>query len=807
MANFGSVLGNRMSEDRGLRNWLVITIILLLTLLFTLPILPEIPVHPDEYQFFANAWSIMSGQALQNYLHVAFTEYFLTGFLLIMNLITPSGVNFPQGSPSLTTIYYGRFFGLLLYLITYALGCVIVQKGEKEVKPRTVIFTVIYFASLGIFERFLRVNSDATMVFLFANYFVVSFLMHRHRLSLYHFFLVNSLFLFLFSFTNLKALFLALPLFLLNTLAPLIWYSDSSSEGEFVELPRFYWVAAQAIFLVNLVFIGFLVLTNFRGLYLAVPVFVLNSLNPYLWIYRKRGSHESVFLKLYKLIIYGLSALGVTVLLWYFLMPRPFDTRRFWYGLKNTLVLATQFDYDYPGQSHRSWLVYIYDLLVEYVGLVTAAIALLLILVGLKLKGRILLSDWFSSLRMRLTAPFWREGNYYPLTEAVLLSCFLAYYLGVSSRVVHWSRWGLPLGFTALILMSLVLEKVLVEIYQRWQVSLIWFSSTMIVLSLIVLSPRFLLALDIQANGFPYLDGHKLTYADVDRFLREVGIPTSEATQSAVWFTGPTRNTGNISLEKLTEMGYEKASYLLWPQWNLGVVYTKSNVDKSTHNQRAFIDKYTTAVNYRYPSLSSRYTHAVKYFAWTYLGITYTPELESLIEPQYAVLKLRENLSSVNYKYTIGFDDMSHYFLPKSSVFNINNLPEGYMFPPCYSNPAVFYVSDGALVDPDPQTGSRILGLHCHSIRFRVGFKGIYAIRIEGLPPDLNGSQKVYSAYNYRWDPIERLITFVAPQTFISVEFGVATQESAIPQLKYHVYYRSLTADEEKSIKAQPIDQ
>ena len=51
----------------------------------------------------------------------------------------------------------------------------------------------------------------------------------------------------------------------------------------------------------------------------------------------------------------------------------------------------------------------------------------------------------------------------------------------------------------------------------------------------------------------------------------------------------------------------------------------------------------------------------------------------------------------------------------------------------------------------------------------------------------------VYSAYSYNYDPLSRVITFVAPQTFITVEFGVATKEKYIPTLRYIVYYRTLT--------------
>jgi hypothetical protein len=117
------------------------------------------------------------------------------------------------------------------------------------------------------------------------------------------------------------------------------------------------------------------------------------------------------------------------------------------------------------------------------------------------------------------------------------------------------------------------------------------------------------------------------------------------------------------------------------------------------------------------------------------------------------------------------------------------------MFPPCYSNPAVAYISTGKEVPPDSETGSRTVGLHCHSLRFRVAFKGIYAIKIEGLPSDLDNSQMVYSAYGYNYDPVNKIITFLAPQTFITVEFGVATKEKSIPSLKYSIYYQSLPDD------------
>lgn len=775
--------------------FLVLTLVFT-SLMLTLPILDKIPPHPDEYQFFANAWSIMSGKTLQNYLHVAFTEYSLTGFLMIINLLTKSGVNFPQGSPSLVTIYYGRVFGLLLYLLTFILGCLIVQKGEKSVKLRTVIFALLYFGSLGLFERFLRVNSDSMMVFIFANYFLLSLFLHRRQAPLYLFYLLNLLFLFLLSFTNLKGLYLALPLLLLNTISPLVWYGDPSGTAR-APWPKTYWFISQIIFIANLVFVLFSIRANSVKLLPILIIFVLNSLNPYFWIRTEENKQRGVGLRIYVLAGYLLGLLGGIVLLWFIFMPRPFDPHTFWYGIKNTLVFATQMDFDYPGQSYRSWLIYPYDLVVEYIGLLPFLISSFLLLkaYGRGIKGS--LKRVGCRLREKMSVPNLKGGNLFPLTEVILFLSFLIYYLGLSSRVVHWSRWGVPLGFISLILLSVLLEKAVTLVVGNCPLEKVKLRVLALVLVLLAWTPHFILTFDLANNHFPRMDGHEQTYRDVDLFLKEVGIPPEEATQSAAWFTGPTHNVSSISLEQLVEPAYKKVRYILWPQWNLGPLYTQDNVDKSTHNQRAFIDNYAQSVTYRFPSLTSRYLHGIKYFAWKYLGLTYYPELESLTEPQYGVVKLKDFSPPLTFNYALGFNDLSHYFLPKSLVFNLNNLPESYMFPPCYSNPAVAYISTGKEVSPDPETGSRTLGLNCHSLRFRVGFKGIYAIKIEGLPPDLDNSQMVYSAYSYNYDALNRVITFVAPRTFITVEFGVATKESYIPSLKYIVYYRSLT-DQDK---------
>jgi len=128
-------------------NLVLLVSIFLLGAGLVLPILSKIPNHPDEHQFYFNAFRIMEGKEPHNYLHVTLAEYALAGFLSVVNLFTSSGVNFPQGDPSLATLYYGKVFGFILYLLAFVLGCLILQRNEKKIKLRTVIFAILYFGS------------------------------------------------------------------------------------------------------------------------------------------------------------------------------------------------------------------------------------------------------------------------------------------------------------------------------------------------------------------------------------------------------------------------------------------------------------------------------------------------------------------------------------------------------------------------------------------------------------------------------------------------------------------------------------
>lgn len=773
------------------RNLFFIILVCLVAFALTYPLLGKIPPHPDENQFNSNAFSIMRGNALANYLHVALTEYLLAAFFAIVNLFTMSGTNFPQGDPSLVTYYFGRVFGLIFYFLTFVLGCLVVQKGEKELKLRTAIFALLYFSSLGVFERFLRVNSDSMLVFVFINYVLVSLGLHKIRAPLYYFFLDNLFFLFLLSFSNFKALYLAIPLLVLNTVCPLIWYGEDERPSQII-LPRFYSLASQAIFFVNVIFLAVTSVTKWSFLHLSLPVLVANSLNPYLWFRGLKKGQSRFGSRIYSLIIYGLGLSVGVVFLWALFMPQPFDAKRFWYQIKGTIIYGTQYDSEYPVQAYNSGQVYIYDLFVEYIGLgVLVAVAALVIL-AYGVVGKPLMSKFLGAFKARLRLDILKSGDLYPLTEIILFASLICYYLGVSLRVIHWSRWGIPLGVIALMLLSPFLEKLifLVKPYLQKINPLAVFAGA-VLLILVSWFPRLALTSDLATDNFPADGGHYQTRVDVEKLLKELNISPAEAAKKVAWFPGGPGGVGSLFPDKIIEPEYKDTKYILWPAWQIGVLYTDKNVDRSTSNQRAFIDKYVESVDYRFPSILARYTHATKYFAWKYLGLTYTPEIEALIEPQYAVVKLRDFTSPLAFTYTFGFNDMSHYYLPNSPIFNIKNLPDGYMFPPCYSNPAVAYVSTGKEVPEDPSTRSRTLGFNCHSIRLRVAFKGTYLFKIEGLPLDVDNSQMIYSAYQYKYDPVNRIIIFEAPQDIIGVEFGVATREKNIPDLKYLVYYES----------------
>ena len=70
-------------------------------------------------------------------------------------------------------------------------------------------------------------------------------------------------------------------------------------------------------------------------------------------------------------------------------------------------------------------------------------------------------------------------------------------------------------------------------------------------------------------------------------------------------------------------------------------------------------------------------------------------------------------------------------------------------------------------------------------------FKGSYRIRVENLPDDSDGLQRVYSNMaGYKWDSETDTLSFENPTTMIPGEFGVATKEKYLPDLKFRVFYK-----------------
>lgn len=709
----------------------LVVAVVLLSLVLVVPILENIGPHPDEYQFYSNAWSLMAGKQLANFLHVAVTEYVLTGFLLFVNLLTKSGVNFPQGAPSWVTYYYGRIFGLVLSLATFAVAAFLLQKGEKRLKPRTVFFAILYFGSLGIFERFLRVNSDSMSVFVALNYILLSLWLHRKRSPTHKFLILDSVFIFLSSFTNLKALYIVLPVLGINTVLAFFNY-DRDYDGKGYRLPRFY-----------------------------------------------------------RFLVHAGALITAWILLWSYLLPRPIsEPKQFWYQIKNATVWGTGSDFEYPNLAHGSWAVYIYDFFVEYLGWGEVLAILIFGVVTFRLGRRDLSNRLIDGFKNQFN---WREiktGNLYPATELILLLCFLSYYIGVAKTVIHWSRWGVPLAVLGMLIASPILEKMF--FFFRERTKAIYFHQLLFFLFLFVTawSLRVVLFVDLKHSEYPKSGGVKLAIQDVNKFLSEKGIKPEDGLKKVAWFTGYTSNVANISLEKLVDPEYKDLKYVLWPQWNIGLIYAGTNVDRTTHNQKAFVEKYAKSVSFRFPTLLSYYTFANKYFAWRYLKIPYDLEIESLIEPEYGVVELKDLPPVMSVDYTVPFKDMSHYYFPYSLTFNIKNLPESYAFPPCYSNPDVFEVTTGKYVEEIPELGPmRTAGLYCHSAWFRVALRGHYSIKVEGLPEDKDGTQRVVSTQKFKWDPATKTATLDFKDTIISVSFGVATKEKNLPNLKYIVSY------------------
>jgi len=718
-------------------NVILLGIILVGALLITLPIVSRTPLHQDEHQFYLNAFRILKGEQLHNYLHIALTEYSLAAFLLVTNLFTDSGVNFPQGEPTAVTFYYGHIMGAVLYFLTFVLGAVIIQKREREIKLRTIFFAILYFGSLSMVERFLRVNSDSTMLVVFLNFVILSLWQHLHKPSVIETFLLNALFVFLGTFTNLKSFYLIAPLALVNLAAPFLWYEKKKNE-------------------------------------------------------------QLQLSKVYRVLLYIFGTILTVLILWIVFAPKPFQPVNFWYTLKKTVIHGTKFDFDYPTLSYKSWLAYLYDLVVYQLGMHLVVASGSLFIIGLVKKGKALTNHLKRLVKQQLDLNILKEGQLYKATELVLFVSLVSYYLGVSLRVVHWSRWGAPIGLITIMLLSFFLERVfefVTEVTEKTKQTILL---TLPFLLIPIWSLRIALTVDMYRSNYTISNSFSLTIEDIKEFLREKNIKTEDASKKVTWFTGYTQNVNSMSFEQIAEKKNYETEYILWPHWNAGLLYTNKNVDRSTHNQRAFIDKYAENIEYRFPTILSGYMHATKKFAWETLNVTWIPELDSMVESYYAVVKLKQPHESIELQYTVPFSDMSHYKSEYSQTFNSLTLQDTYVFPPCYSYAAVRKFSDGAFVPYAPRElgqYGKTAGLYCHSVRFRVFPKGLYAIKVMGLFNDANDVQKVYfNLGDFSWDPVNKAAVFGSPETIITAEFGVATQEEYLPELNYEVFY-SLTPE------------
>lgn len=708
----------------------ILTAILGVFLISVVPLLPHITGHPDEYQFFFNAWSIMGGKELHNYMHIAVTEYLLAFFLSFVNLVTKTGVNFPQGDPNVVAYFFGRIFGLLLMLMTYLVSIYILQKGQSRLRPRVVFFTVLFFGSMAMFERFLRVNSDSMGIFVNCNFLLVSLLFHQRRARPLHFFLLNLLFVFLVSFTNLKALYVALPIFAINTLFPFIWYEDHKVKDG--RIPSFY-----------------------------------------------------------RMLLYSFGVLFGTVILWYLGIPKPANHKTFWYNLKQTTVASVNFDYQYPGLAHKSWAVYLYDLFAYQIGFFTLlAIVIFLaiaIYYGRKLFWRGLKQKFVSQININN----WKTGNLFASTELILVVLAISYYIGVSSAVIHWSRWNAPFGFIVLMLVSVLLEyafNILITTpkFDRSKLYVILPFCFFVSWSMI-----FVLMNTVRLTDYPTEGGMKLTSDDVRAFLRQENIYGEDIPKRVGWYYGSQDTIPNIDITKLGKPGTPDIDFLIWPQWFTGAVYMKDNVDLELSNEREFIKSYTDGYVWRFPSPISHYIHYTKWFAQGYLGITWLPELEGMTENQYPIFRMKKPLAPIKMHWEVPFAGMEHYYSPKSHIFTINNLHDGYSFPPCHGSPTTLEVDTGlpSNYPEDPLLVSRITDMYCHSLGIRIALKGRYAIQIEGLPDDPDHVQKIYSAYPISFDPKTKTIHYTFETTAITFAAGVATKEKYLPDLKYIIDY------------------
>ncbi len=670
----------------------------------------------------------MAGKALHNYIHVAFTEYLLAGYLTFINLFTDSGVNFPQGEPNAVAYYYGRIFGLLLWLATYVAGSSLLMKGQRKFNSSILFFTVLLFGSIGMFERFLRVNSDSLGIFVVLTYLLFSISAHAKKRAPLTFFFLNLTFIFLISFTNLKLLYMALPVMALNTLLPFIYEKNRAVTQE-------------------------------------IPAF-------------------------FRIILYCTGVLLGSVMLWGKFVPKPHNVANFWYSVKQTTVSSVNFDYQYPGLAHKSWLTYIYDVLAHQIGFSQIAAIIIFSAIAFFIGKKRLYRSLLTWGKEQFVVKNFTSGSLFASLELILFVMAIFYYSGISSKVIHWSRWAAPLGFVMIMLISSKLghmfDWILANDKNKKQIIYI----SMIPLLFLAWSVQFSLISSIKKSNYPQGHGYILTLNNVNEFLAEKNYSDEQIPKKVGWFFGEMDRVPRIDLTKLAN-GAEDVDYIIWPQWGTGAIYSKDHTDLEVHNQKEFIRNYSEEIIWRFPSPISKYVHYTKWFAQGILGITWLPETEALTETQYAILKMKKPIKPLTFKYEVPFNGMEHYYSGSSYIFNLKNLHDSNIFPPCHGSPTTLDVETGLPTDQQENEFfvSRIVNMHCHSLGIRIAFKGTWRIRIEGLPENKDNEQKVYSAYPMTFDPKTKTMIHRFEDTKITAAFGVATKEKHLPNLKFIVEY------------------
>lgn len=711
-------------------NFVLLLLIFLAGFLLTLALLYKVPTYGDESNFYNNVFQMMKGEPLQNYFHVALTEWLLFFYLLFVSFFTADGLDFTL-TPTPQTYLYGKFLGLFLYLLAFALGVFVLQNGERKVKIRTLVFSILFFGSVGFVERFIRINSDSVSFVIYLIYLIVSVRSFGGNSSIARAFFINGIFVFLGLFSNVKSLYLILPLVALNT------FSTFKNK----------WPSTQEL-------------------------------------------HQKVNI-LFLLFLYSFGILALSVALWLAFVPKPFILKQFLEDTFNNITYTTRIDTHYPIQSYNSWRFYIFDPLVEYVGLPAfiSVVGIFLFFLSRKFPFKKAMRPRHSwpALSQKFKAIFTTKLLYESFYPFLFLS-LISYYFGIALLTVHWSRWGLPLGFMTVLFLSVAVEKLISPFSRRVGVFILF------ILLIPFLSLRFLLTADLIKMNYDPKEPEKPTRQDTEKFFSSVGIKLVDQRSKAAWANAPyTKNLDYVYLGELGDKKYADLEYLFYSPWGLGTLLQRENVDLSVHNQKAIIKALSDNISFRFPTLLSRHTFFSRHILWNVLGTTGVPEMDIMIEPAYGVIKLKKPLVNNEFSYSLKFSELSHYASPNSSFLNYKNFPKAdFLFPPCYRYGETKEFSTGNVVPPPASlggSGGQTAGLYCHSARFRLLYKGKYRVVFRGISSQEAKTARVYSSQPFSWDAKTTTMEFESPLTEASAEVGIATWSKKLGELTLDINY------------------